>query len=518
MADIHLTPNDDVIDVLKSLREQEADGIRVFIPSGSPLLDKQINLKLIAREAENMGKKIAFESEDAEVRKQLGVSRSETNEKFGFVDGDIAARDPSVAPVRAESSAGANIFSSLKQFFSSIKTPFGKFPAGKKWVLPASLTAGLFLIGALLFLFLFLVPKATITLVVDSDQLVKTVDIIASSSAETVLLEQKVVPARKVSVQKQGTRTAPATGESTVGEKAEGTVTIYNQTDEEKSLQRGTLLNANNLQFVLDSGVSIEAQTMSSTQSAEGERTVTYTAGKTNVNITAADVGDKYNLPSDTEFTVANFAEESVYAKNTQALSGGFSEEVVVVSEQDVQTITDSLTRELEQSAYSELDLELPDSYTIPQGVISSEVLSKQLSTDVGEEADEVRLQMNVQSSAIAYSEDEYRQVLENYLESKIPENYRLREDSVQFSTLDAKRQEDDLIITAKVKGNLVPAVDLEEIRQYLAGAKLASARSYLTDLPNVTQVNIRVSKFLSSFYNHLPKRAENIVIEFGQE
>ncbi len=520
MADIHLNSNDDVIDVLKSLREKEEQGIRIFIPSGSPLLDKQINLKLIAREAENMGKKIAFESEDSEVREQLGISHVEKNtaDAFGFVAGDIAEKDPSVVPAGSGSVGGLNILGRLKSSLAKIKLLSGKFVTGRRWLIPAGIVGGLAVIGGLLFVFLFIVPRATVTLVVDSEQLVKTVDIIASSSADTVLVEDKVIPAEKVSVTKQGVKVSPATGESTVGEKARGTVTIYNQTDEEKVLDRGTVLSAEELQFVLASGVSIEAQTMSSTQSAEGQRTVTYTAGKTNVNIVAADVGEKYNLPADTEFSVANFVEESVYAKNAQPLSGGFSEEVTVVSEQDVQTITDSLTRELEQEAYSELDLELPEGYTIPKGVIKSEILSKQLSKEVGEEAEEVRLQMSVESSALAYSKDAYTQVLENYLESKVPQNYSLKEGGVQFALLDAKRMDNDLVITAKVKGMLVPSIDIESLKKDLAGTKISSARSYLTNLPNVKQVNIRVSKFLSSFYKHLPKRAENISIEFGSE
>ncbi len=526
MADIYLTPDDNVVDVLKAIREQDEQGIRVFIPVGSPLLDKQFNLQLITREAENMGKKIAFGSKDAKVREMLGVSdsaskeaeveTSEEEDRFGFVDGDIAAQNPEVGSPVPNDSVG--FMFKFKKFLPNLNLSFlsGSTLRHKKFIIPLSIFGGVVLIGVVLFAFFFVVPRATITLYVNSEQIVKTVDILASSSASTTLVDQKIIPARKLSVQKEGTKIAKATGEALVGEKARGTVTIYNQTDQEKNLDRGTGLGAEDLQFVLASSASVEPQTMSSTQSAEGQLTVTYTAGRTNVGIIAADLGDQYNLSAGTEFLVASFSKDSVYAKNDEALSGGFSKKVTTVSEQDVQAITESLTRDLEQAAYSELDLELPAGYTVPQGVLSSTVLSSNLSKGVGEEADEVRLQMSVESSALAYSVDTYEEVLRAYLESKIPENYALKEDSVQFALLDAKRDGDDLIITAKVKAHLVPSLDLEQIKYDLAGSKVSSAHTYLTALPNVTQVNIGMWPVLPSPFRFLPKRAENIKVEFG--
>src|SRR3989344_4009779 len=167
-----------------------------------------------------------------------------------------------------------------------------------------------------LFIFFYFVfifqTKATVKLAIDLQTLTKDESLTFSPNS-TTNLDDKLLEAKIVPIEEEGSVTVDVKGKKDVGEKAKVTVTIFNNDTDPVSLAKGTIITSSNeLDFLLDSGVSVA--------SASGDVFSGTKPGTTNANVTAEDIGTEYNLPSDTKFTIGS--NKSIGAKNDNAFSG----------------------------------------------------------------------------------------------------------------------------------------------------------------------------------------------------
>jgi hypothetical protein len=101
-------------------------------------------------------------------------------------------------------------------------------------------------------------------------------------------------------------------------------VTIYNKTTQDKTLATGTVLAASGKQFLLNKTVTVPAATVDvATDPITLKTTNVTTPGTVDGAVTAADIGEDYNLAAKTTFKVGSFDDSSFTARNDEAMSGG---------------------------------------------------------------------------------------------------------------------------------------------------------------------------------------------------
>lgn len=303
------------------------------------------------------------------------------------------------------------------------------------------------------------------------------------------------------------------TGTATIGEKAKGKIRLFNKTDQAKTLAAGTQLHTSSgIDFVLDGETTLPAAKV--TPSDAGE---TREYGVVEADATAAAIGDTGNLPAETELTVGVFDRSSYLAKTTAAFTGGTSEQVAKVSQEDI----DSLVRDLKKQALTEAEEKWQttnDSGTYVTPVQNSEVISTVTEPLVDEQADEVKVILKLKVTALSYTAEAIYELADQVLVSLVPSGSELS-------------QQDPQILTKYLSESKYPAIDLElsttavpkiyqqELLDQILGHDVTEAINILESKPEIESAELRFDPSLAQWIlRKLPQNSQQIKINIQNE
>ncbi len=294
------------------------------------------------------------------------------------------------------------------------------------------------------------------------------------------------------------------TGEAVVGDKAKGTVTIYNKTSQAKTFAKGiVIVGPKELKFSLDQDVTVASQSAT-----------TGTWSTAEVAITAAQIGTESNLSADTEFTVASFAASSYSARNGSAFSGGTSKTARVVSKDDQQGLTGAVKDKLVAEAKEKLKTELANDEVLLGAVVEETVVKQQFSKAVNEEAEKVSLVMQLKLTMPAVKQADLQTVLLARMRETMPENFRVEASQTNLEIEEVKVANGVINLVAAARLALVPQFNLGEIKERIKGRYPELVKEYLAGLPNYERADIAISPRLPKRLLRLPSKASNITIE----
>ena len=365
----------------------------------------------------------------------------------------------------------------------------------------------IFFILAILFALYWFLPKAKVEIFVKSQSLSQEAEIIASPQLTSINEEKSQIPAQVLEASQKGSQKAVTSGKKLVGDKATGKVAVFNKTAAPRNFNTGTILTSttSNLKFALDSSVTVASRSAT----LEG---ITY--GKAQVNVTAAEIGTESNITTGQDFTVADFDLSLYSAYNDQAFSGGTSREVTVVAEEDLKKLEDSLTADLLAKAKADFSSKLPVNQKLLDQAIFKSIIAENFDKKVGDEAAVLTLNLEIKFKATAYNEEDLKKVLLGYIKINVPEGFEVVESQIQTEAAVSKVAENgDLIFDAKIKANLVPKLDIAQIRKALVGKKPQAVKSYLAALPDVIGSQIRLTPSLPGPLSVMPRVANRIEI-----
>lgn len=380
--------------------------------------------------------------------------------------------------------------------------PFGRFRENKLFLI-IPLIVVLLLGLALLYVF---TVKATVTLSMESKHIAEGEQITFSPDS-SLDFAQKIIPAKEVEVSLPGTKTTDATGKKEVGDKAEGTVTLYNNTSSPKSLPAGSVItSSNDLDFVTDKDVTIA--------SASGDIFSGTKPGTAKVDVTAKDIGSEYNLPSNTKFTVSSSS--SLAAKNDSAFSGGTKKNITVVSKNDQSKLVEDLPKSLEDKAKDELAKKLGEGEIALPGFIDEQVGQKKYSKDLNDEADNVTLQATVTFTALTYKKADMKELAQSLLKDTHSQELAISTKGVQTTVKDIKpdKNDDDVSATLAMEANLLPKINTDSLLQQLPGKSFAGASNLIRQKdPQVKNIDITLSPNIPFLPKLLPLVKDHITI-----
>lgn len=385
-----------------------------------------------------------------------------------------------------------------------LKLPHIGFPFFRGAVKPFVFLLLILLLAALVYgAAWWYLPKAEVKIWLQTKPLEKEAEITLSSNSEGQENAGQVAGVT-VEVEETAGKKASTTGKKTVGDPAKGKLTIYNKTENEKIFPRGiVLIGSSDLRFTLDKEVTVASTAAFSTSfsSVGGE-------------ITAAKIGPEGNLPGETNLSFKDYPTSSYFAKTDDGLSGGTSKEVSAVSKSDQEKLLEDLFQELSDQARENLQAKLGAEDKLIEETITSATKEKKFDKDVGEEASELNLTLSVKFQAVAYNEKEIKDRFLKSLEEATPEGYELNKDETKIEVLGVNKKEKETTLKMIAKVNLLPKLNLEEIRKSILGKKQSLAEEYLKGLRGVSQVEVIIKSPVPSPFKALPRLPRNIKIE----
>ncbi len=403
---IYLEPEDDITDILTRLQQAEQKLVALVPPKKATMLRSAVNMKLVARVAKECEKIVVIVTVDPAIVKmamaaRIPVAKTLQSRPVIPTDANVKAAEAEIQVVDEETggitdepapkakedgkmpSKAANVDSDghagknaetlelteeglengsetakkskkgdkkSKKSTSDIKTsPFSKYRKLIMFCTPAVIALVLVLVWALVF-----APAATITVAISStssnfaENVSFTTDPAAENIAEGVFYAQKQTLEQKYSTEFE------ATGEEDRGDKAKGHVTFtYNfdssacSTSCEWSAPAGSTITAYTsdgtlVRYTVDAAASMSWNGAKSSDCPSGMTGSggLYYCKKTvaNVAVTAADSGAAANIAANSRWE----GFEGATIANSNAISGGTTEMVKVVSQEDADKVKDA--------------------------------------------------------------------------------------------------------------------------------------------------------------------------------
>lgn len=310
-----------------------------------------------------------------------------------------------------------------------------------------------------------------------------------------------VLPGDFVEVTEIGTKKGVASGSKLVGEKAKGSVTIYGVSGA-KTFPSGTAITSpEGLKFTLDQDAAV----------ASGDA---ITPATTTVAVTAADIGSNYNLAGSSRFGVGKYSASEYLAKSSSNFSGGSSHQATVVTKDDQNRLLATLSAELSGRALGDLAAKVGSGQSLLPNAVTQTVTKKRFSKDVDSEADTVSLDLTVDFRGVVFSKEEMLRLFATQYAGDIPAGYILSTDKAQAEVKTAKTDKaGNMILTARVAGDLLPTIDGENIMTQIRGQSWRTAEKKIRELPGVSGVSLEVKpRILETVVEKwLPWKKENL-------
>lgn len=336
----------------------------------------------------------------------------------------------------------------------------------------------------------FSLSKAEIIIKPKTETMQFKTDLNVDKNLAFIDLESNNIPAQIFQVEQEKEKDFPTTKEKEVQERAMGVITVYNQySSAPQTLVKGTRFVSEEKEKLFR---TTETITIPGAQIEEGQ----IIPSSINVKVEAAEPGKEYNIgPS--SFTIPGFQGTAkytgFYGKSTEPMTGGAVGRVKVASAEDIQGAKDILAIELKQKAKEELEKRIPSDLTILKDASIEEVVESSSSVEADQPAEKFTVKVKVAAKILGFSEKDAISLINNNIKEKISGNKTLIPDTIKinYAVKDVNLDRGTARISCEVKEDLASEIDIEELRQTLAGKNEIEVRQYLASRPEIESAKV---------------------------
>lgn len=303
-----------------------------------------------------------------------------------------------------------------------------------------------------------------------------------------------------------------ATGQKDIGEKATGMITIENcDSSTSVTIAAGTT-------FISNSGKSFTNAAAVTVPGFSGSASACRSdgtgAGSIDVKVTAAGSGESYNIAAQ-DYVVGGISGD-IYAHGA-AMSGGTTKNVAVVTASDVAKATEKLSADSSDTVKSQLAAQ----FTAGESVIKDSFLATPgdpVSTPaVGAETATGKAKLTVKTtySMIGIAKSELQAYIKNSLNKQIADNknQRIYSDGIDKVKLSGYSN-DGTTATVNIAtvGQVGPDIDDDKIKDLVKGMSYGDVQALISKISGVSDVDVKFSYF---WVRTVPNDAQKINVEF---
>lgn len=557
---VYINLEDDVSKIVSRFKHNPAKQAILVCPKRCFLFNDSINLRLLKKQMDLLGKELFILTMDE--RGQLYAKEAGFGLKFfpkshgasamsdikrpvhKVIDTPTQSLNPissavneikhiakkitaSVAPVEppklSVSSKALNVKELQKvkivdSFFPSELEANYKTPETKKSHTQKIVTGvvAITLIVILLVVFVIL-PKAYVLVYAKSEPVTRDMEISIGINVPELDISKLQMPATKFDETVTVTGKYQSQGKKQVGNKAAGTIKIYNFTKLPINLKSSTTIltvGSKSYKLVNDiTGVKI-----TSYKNAKTKEIDLNTLGDS-IEIEAADGGEAFNLPAGTRMEITNQVfgskPEFLYAKTDSEITGGTTRYLSLISQDDITNARNDLV----QKAVSQVQSKLQTSgLVIPEKSYTFDV--PQFSTDnpVGGQAPSFQATLQAKSSGIAYKQEDIKVLITSRIKQTLATNKILKEKNPEATTVKVKTYDPiNQIATLVVhyEGQAIFEINFPNIENELVGKSQNEAYEILRSKAEIDKVEITLAP---AWQKNFPLFSNKIKIEIAKD
>lgn len=359
----------------------------------------------------------------------------------------------------------------------------------------------------------YILPEATIRIVPKNEALTRDLEVRVDKNQIAADAAALVIPGKVAEQEINKSSKFSATGRKNIGRVASGFVNIYNLSKTNLILKKDTTVlessSGRRYYFTQDVG-NIRPTAFIGLQDQEIDSSSLIPP----VPVVAADPGEQYNLPSDARLEIRNeafgYQPKVLYAAAADAISGGTTQEIKVVSEKDVNAALATLQEEILKDAKREIKF--------LDNAVNLQILDQAVSVPVGTETAEFEGAMKAQIKGLVFAEEDLLEIFKKRLQRLLPENKNLlnhERTKVTASFLSADLAAGAGVLAAHFEGMIVYQLNPQEILARVRGKTAEEIGEILLSRPEVKEVEVRFSPF---WVKQAPKLAKKIYLKVVEE
>ncbi len=529
---LYINIDDDVTKIVRKIAHERDTDLTLVLPKQALLFFDIVNLKLLKRQAEDLGKSVSILTMDPKGQQKSAEAgfalKSFDDLKRQGPSMDGTRRLPRIAPLKAvppTPKAVPKIVPPppvplavpvqrpriIRAEPISAAAPVAKKKNGRGMRNFFVLTTIIALVLIVL-LTLVILPQAQITVYAHSQAITKDFEINLDAAAAQADPDTLTLPVKNITKEEVLSRQFDSTGKQNLGTKASGQVQIYNFTGKVLKLNASTttlIAGAKNYRFNSDDGG------IKPTGYFSGTKNINPTTLSPEVAITAVDGGEDSNLPAGTRFEIKNSAlgsqQNTVYANSTTAITGGVTRLTSIVGQTDLDNATQALRNGAVAQASSELysaqGLVFPDANT------SVTVKTMTFDKNVNDQSINFTGTIDAQISGIAYNPDNLKKMLENRLSLTIGQDKYLASGDQEKITTNFKSFDPATgkgFLEVHFVDSIVANIDKGKIIAETPGKSAADLKEYLLSNPDIDGADIVFSPF---WVKNVPRYSGKIYI-----
>lgn len=316
-------------------------------------------------------------------------------------------------------------------------------------------------------------------------------------------------------IKKDLTTTFSATGTKDVGDKAKGQVVFKNcETLTAQNIPAGTVISAGGLNYVTQETASVPGGTGGFGGCSAPGRSAP-------VPILAGDIGENYNTPTGTTFSVSGRPNNSLVlyfnAVASSDIAGGIKKQVKVVTAQDVQQAADQLMSQNNDNMKKQLVSQFNASYLVVDQTFRADRAAPVSVPAVDAESPDgvAKLTLSVNYVMLGVDKSEAGRFLDGtfsglLLGKKDQRLYSNGVDKATFTSVAAAQANYTAILLAT--GQVGPKIDDAAIKTNAQGKRYGEIQSSIESISGVDNVDIKFSPF---WVSSAPNDVKRITVEF---
>lgn len=361
------------------------------------------------------------------------------------------------------------------------------------------LLGGMIIVIAILFsVAAILIPRADITITTKLESLSKDFEITFDPGITDTSVENKAIPSTIDTISASVEGTYEGTGSQVGGTKANGTITIKNETNTSQQLVANTRFRSiKEKQFRLVDSVTVPAK------------------GSVKGKIIADAPGEDYNIPAG-KLTIPGFEDNptklaAIYGELEIALNNGASEDGVVVTEQDIEKARLDLQKKLTEVVNQQVS-ERQDTKAL---AIQSKLNNIQYTglPNVGDKGRSFTVKASGNLQGVFYKEEDLDKLIRSLLTSQVLESRELGSDiKINFDPLQEFPNKQAVKARVYVDYSLQSKFDEADISRNIRFKSISQAQEYLKGLDNVDSADLKLIPGFSPVLPTLTSRIRIII------
>jgi len=367
------------------------------------------------------------------------------------------------------------------------------------------------LAGIILFLWLGsgLYSKLTIQVKPSIEKKVLEDEIKVDTNQPLLDEENRIIPGRFFQSEENTQETFKSQAKEIEGEKAQGTIKVYNSCRPLRSLRFRA-----NTRFLSAQGEKIFKSPQKVYLPPARLEKGKIVPGFKEIKVVAQSSGEDYNIgPS--KFSVPGLSGAALYycvwAESTSSMSGGYKKAVNVVAAEDLKGAKKKLRENLLGLSEDSLKKKMPSGFVFSPASLFVENFQASCPVKEGDKAEEFTCQGNMKSKVIGFSIADLKKIALNRINDKLlPEEDLVPGSlSLEFSPKNLSSDSGKIILTLKIKFDVYKKIREEAVLSRTKGLSENGIRAFIfKNYPQVEEIKCRFWPF---WVGRAPRKVKRI-------